>query len=67
MIDRIKVIFKEKWFCFYACELKTSGEFIGLITIWFKAHFTSCIQIGWRLAAQYWGYGYASEGAQKCL
>ena len=70
MIDRIKVIFKEKGFCFYACELKTSGEvigFIGLSTIGFKAHFTSCIQIGWRLAAQYWGYGYASEGAQKCL
>ncbi|TXI97990.1 MAG: N-acetyltransferase [Neisseriales bacterium] len=70
MIDRINAIFKEKGFCFYACELKSSGEFIGFIglsTIGFKANFTSCIQIGWRIASQHWGNGYATEGALKCL
>jgi RimJ/RimL family protein N-acetyltransferase len=70
MIDRIKTIFKENRFCFYACELKSTGKFIGFIglsTIGFKAHFTPCIQIGWRIASQHWGKGYATEEALKCL
>jgi len=30
----------------------------------FDAHFTPCIEIGWRLAADYWGRGLATEGAR---
>lgn len=70
MINRIKAIYKENGFCFYACELKTSGDFIGFIGLsipGFKAHFTPCVEIGWRLASQHWGKGYATEGALKCL
>ncbi len=70
MIDRIKVIFKENGFCFYACELKATREFIGFIGLSvprFKAHFTPCVEIGWRISSQHWGKGYATEGALKCL
>ena len=70
MIDRIKVIFKENGFCFYACELKATREFVGFIGLSvprFKAHFTPCVEIGWRIASQHWGKGYATEGALKCL
>ena len=70
MIDRIKVIFKENGFCFYACELKSTKEFIGFIGLSaprFKAHFTPCVEIGWRISSQHWGKGYATEGALKCL
>lgn len=70
MIDRIKAMYKENGFCFYACELKSSKEFIGFIGLSiprFKAHFTPCVEIGWRIASQHWGNGYATEGALKCL
>src|SRR5215204_5588328 len=33
----------------------------------FVAHFTPCVEVGWRLAAEYWGVGYATEGAMAAL
>jgi RimJ/RimL family protein N-acetyltransferase len=37
--------------------------FVGLVVPAFEAHFTPCVEIGWRLAAEHWGHGYASEAA----
>jgi RimJ/RimL family protein N-acetyltransferase len=37
--------------------------FVGLVVPAFEAHFTPCIEIGWRLAADHWGQGYATEAA----
>ena len=33
----------------------------------FNAHFTPCVEIGWRLAADYWGRGFATEGARAVV
>ena len=41
--------------------------FVGLSAPTFEAHFTPCIEIGWRLAAEAWGKGYATEGARLAL
>jgi RimJ/RimL family protein N-acetyltransferase len=38
--------------------------FVGLVVPAFEAHFTPCVEIGWRLAAEHWGHGYASEAAR---
>lgn len=32
-----------------------------------EAPFTPCVEIGWRLRSQYWGKGYATEGAKAVL
>ena len=37
--------------------------FVGLVVPAFDAHFTPCIEIGWRLSAEHWGQGYATEAA----
>jgi ribosomal-protein-alanine N-acetyltransferase len=37
--------------------------FVGLVVPAFEAHFTPAIEIGWRLAAEHWGQGYAPEAA----
>ena len=37
--------------------------FVGLDVPAFEAHFTPCVEIGWRLAAEHWGKGYATEAA----
>jgi RimJ/RimL family protein N-acetyltransferase len=41
--------------------------FIGLSIPQFEAPFAPCVEIGWRLAADYWGRGYATEGANAAL
>jgi RimJ/RimL family protein N-acetyltransferase len=38
--------------------------FVGLVVPAFDAHFTPAIEIGWRLAAEHWGQGYATEAAR---
>jgi RimJ/RimL family protein N-acetyltransferase len=40
---------------------------IGLSVPSFEAHFTPCVEIGWRLAARYWGQGFATEAARGAL
>lgn len=41
--------------------------FVGLAIPSFQAHFTPCVEIGWRLAHQVWGRGYATEAAREVL
>jgi len=41
--------------------------FIGLSPVDFNAHFTPAVEIGWRLAREFWGKGYATEGANAVL
>ncbi len=41
--------------------------FVGLAAPTFDAHFTPCVEIGWRLARWAWGQGYATEGARLVL
>ena len=66
MADRIEAHFQAHGFGLCAAELEESGEFIGFIGLAvpaFEAAFTPCVEIGWRLAAEYWGAGLATEGA----
>jgi RimJ/RimL family protein N-acetyltransferase len=41
--------------------------FVGLSIPRFQAHFMPCVEIGWRLAHEYWGRGYATEAARATL
>ena len=55
---------------FWAVEVPGVAGFIGFTGLsvpGFRAHFTPCVEIGWRLAAAYWGKGYASEAASAAL
>lgn len=70
LIDRIESHFEQHGFGLYAAELKSSGEcigFIGLSVPAFDAHFTPCVEIGWRLASGNWGRGLALEGARAVV
>jgi len=69
-VDRIETHFENQGFGLFAAELRESGAFIGFIGLWtpdFEAHFTPCVEIGWRLAAAYWNQGLATEGAKAVL
>lgn len=62
--------FEKEKRCLFAAALKETNEligFIGLSSPNFEAHFTPCVEIGWRLASGHWGRGYATEGAEAVL
>lgn len=66
MADRIEAHFQQHGFSMCAAELRETREFIGFIGLArprFDAPFTPCVEIGWRLAAECWGRGLATEGA----
>lgn len=62
--------FSSRGHCYFAVDRlsdKTFIGFIGLALQKYEAPFTPCVDIGWRLAKQYWNNGYATEGAKRCL
>ena len=69
-IGRMDRLYKKSGYCYFPVELLQNSVFIGFIGLdikRFKADFTPVNDIGWRLAPEFWGYGYATEGAQRCL
>lgn len=69
-VKRMQALFKDKGHCYFPVELLTTGAFIGFIGLSlqdFEAAFTPVKDIGWRLAPEFWGKGYATEGAKRCL
>ncbi len=68
--DRIESHFAEHGFGLWAVEIPGATPFAGFVGLSiprFEAHFTPCIEIGWRLAAETWNQGYATEGARAAL
>jgi RimJ/RimL family protein N-acetyltransferase len=69
LADRIEAHFRQHGFGLCAVELR-GGSFIGFIGLsvpTFHAPFTPCVEVGWRLAAEYWGQGLATEGARAIV
>ncbi len=70
MIAEIERRINRDGFGFWAAELKAVKEFIGFIGLSvpsFELPFSPCVEIGWRLAFDHWGKGYAQEGARAAL
>lgn len=69
-IDRMKAMCDEKSYCYFAVDELETGNFIGFIGLCdqvYDVEFSPCTDIGWRLDPQFWGKGYATEGARACL
>ena len=70
MIDKMIVHWNEHGFGLWAVERRDDQRFLGLTGIWrplFHAHFTPAVEVGWRLAREAWGNGYATEAAAAAL
>jgi RimJ/RimL family protein N-acetyltransferase len=70
LVDRALAHFQTHGFSFWAIELpQVPGciGFTGLAVPSFASHFTPCVEIGWRLAREHWGRGYAQEAARAAL
>jgi len=67
---RIEAHFAAHGFGLWAVEIAATESFagfVGLSSARFEAPFTPCVEIGWRLAAEHQGHGYATEGAHAAL
>lgn len=69
-ILRMQQQFCDYRFCYFAVEVIETNHFIGFIGIsnqTYDTDFNPSVDIGWRLHKNYWGKGYATEGAKACL
>ena len=69
-VDRFEQHFDEHGVGLWAVEVTDGAPFIGFVglsVVPFDAHFTPAVEVGWRLAREHWGHGYATEGAWAAL
>jgi RimJ/RimL family protein N-acetyltransferase len=69
-VERIRDHFARHGFGLWAVEVPGTAPFVGYVGLAvprFEASFTPCVEIGWRLAREHWGRGYAPEAARAAL
>ena len=69
-VERIEREFDDRGYGLWAVEepgVTPFAGFVGLHHHDFPAHFTPCVEVGWRLAREFWGRGYATEGGGAAL
>ncbi len=62
--------YQDYGYCYFAVDRLDNDVMIGFIGVarqTYEADFTPCVDIGWRLAQDQWGQGFATEGARACL
>jgi RimJ/RimL family protein N-acetyltransferase len=70
LAERAAAHFARHGFGPWAVEIPGAASFAGFVGLSipdFAARFTPCVEIGWRLAADHWGRGYATEAAAAAL
>jgi RimJ/RimL family protein N-acetyltransferase len=69
-IDRSKAHIAERDWGLWAIERKVDGRLIGSAGFWeipWEAPFTPAVEVGWRLAFDTWGNGYATEAGAASI
>ena len=70
LAKRLSTKLQEQGWGLWAVSVLGISDFIGFIGLSepsFNAHFTPAVEVGWRLAYDFWGKGYATEGALEAL
>jgi RimJ/RimL family protein N-acetyltransferase len=70
MIDRVQALIADRGWGLWAVEIEATQEFIGYVGLHIPKPdlpCSPCVEVGWRLAYDYWGKGYATEAAQGAL
>jgi RimJ/RimL family protein N-acetyltransferase len=70
MVERMVASWRDRGHGLWAVERLDTTEFVGFVGLaaptW-QASFTPCVEVGWRLAKQHWGHGFAPEAAHAAL
>ena len=66
-VERMIATQAEHGHCFWAVERKADGAFLGFCGPMPAREPLNEVELGWRLAREAWGHGYATEGARASL
>jgi len=70
MVDRMIAAWRDRGMGWWAVERLDSGATVGGVAVtaplW-DACFTPCVEVGWRLASEHWGHGFAPEAARAAI
>lgn len=72
MVKRLQAKIDENGWGLWAVSAPGIADLIGYIGLnavdkSFPSYFNTAVEIGWRLAYEYWGRGFATEGAKASL
>jgi RimJ/RimL family protein N-acetyltransferase len=67
-LDRIESHWDEHGWGLWAVEVPGVAPFVGYVGLW-PADYVApgMVEVGWRLASEHWGHGYATEAAREAL
>ena len=69
-VSLLEAEFEDCGFGLWAVEVPGRAPFIGYVGLHrvpFEASFTPAVEVGWRLAQEHWGHGFATEAADAAL
>ena len=69
LADRIEAHFTLNGWGLWAVEVRDGAPFVGFVGLASADQVLGrpCIEVGWRLASEHWGHGYAPEAGRECL
>jgi RimJ/RimL family protein N-acetyltransferase len=70
MAHQMRTLLERDGYGWWPIDVKGGAAFAGVILLQeipFEAHFTPAMEVGWWLAFEQWGHGYATEGARAAL
>jgi len=70
MAERLESLISERGWGFWAVEIKDGKSFIGFVGLHkptYELPFTPCVEVGWLLAKECWGKGYATEAGKASM
>ncbi len=70
LLERIELCFEDRGYGLWAAEVPGEAAligFVGLAPVELEIAFAPAVELGWRLAPQFWGRGLASEAARATM
>jgi RimJ/RimL family protein N-acetyltransferase len=66
-VDRSIALIDERGWGLWAVEVDGVAPFVGFVGLNIPSFMPATVEVGWRLAREHWGHGYASEAAREAL